>query len=250
MIKIMEVDGWSLSDTEAFARYGAALVPRRREQIGTVNDLLTDLPAGPVLDLCCGEGLLSDEYLSRHPQGRVLLIDGSAEMLGLARQRLARFSGRHDVLRAEIADRSWRITDSCAAVMSSLAVHHLDGAGKQELYRDLYRMLLPGGVFVMADLIEPTGPAARKLAADAWEEAVARASAEQFGGEQALTAFRNSDWNYYRLPGPDDFDLPSSAAEHLRWLSAAGFIEVDLAWLYAGHAIFTARRAYEAGSTA
>jgi tRNA (cmo5U34)-methyltransferase len=36
--------------------------------------------------------------------------------------------------------------------------------------------------------------------------------------------------------------MPSSAAEHLDWLRAAGFTEVDVAWMYAGHAIFTARR--------
>lgn len=238
----MEIDGWSLSDTEAFAKYGDALVPRRREQLATVSDLLTDRPAGPVLDLCCGEGRLSEEYLSRDPQGRVLLVDGSAEMLSLAQDRLARFGGRHDVLRADIADRNWRISDSCAAVMTSLAVHHLDGPGKQALYHDLHRMLLPGGVFVMADLVEPTGPSARKVAADAWEHAVAQASAGQFGSDEALQAFRSSEWNYYRLPGPDDFDQPSSVADHLAWLSQAGFAEVDVVWLYAGHAIFTARR--------
>jgi tRNA (cmo5U34)-methyltransferase len=37
-------------------------------------------------------------------------------------------------------------------------------------------------------------------------------------------------------------DRPSSAAEHLDWLREAGFAEVDVAWMYAGHAIFTARR--------
>ena len=55
--------------------------------------------------------------------------------------------------------------------------------------------------------------------------------------------FEATEWNYYRQPGPDDFDMPSSVAEHLTWLREAGFTEVDLVWLYAGHAIFTARRA-------
>ena len=37
--------------------------------------------------------------------------------------------------------------------------------------------------------------------------------------------------------------MPASVAEHLDWLRAAGFLQVDLAWMYAGHAIFTGRRA-------
>ena len=71
---------------------------------------------------------------------------------------------------------------------------------------------------------------------------MAEESQRLFGTDEALAAFRQTDWNYYRQPGPDAFDMPSSVAEHLTWLSAAGFAEVDLAWLYAGHAIFTAKR--------
>ena len=80
--------GWTDTDTDAFARYGDALVPRREEQIATVCDLLGDLPVPYVLDLCCGEGRLSQEYLRRSPEARVMLMDGSAEMLSRAGHRL------------------------------------------------------------------------------------------------------------------------------------------------------------------
>lgn len=228
--------GWSLSDTDVFVKYGDACVPRRAEQIGVVCDLLADLPSEAVLDLCCGEGRLSEEYVRRHPGARVTLLDGSAEMLALAAERLDLAGASFTSVQADIADRDWREGARYGGVMTSLAVHHLDAKGKRELYRDLWEMLLPGGVFVMADLVEPTGPSARKLAAEAWEQSVARVS------DEALAAFIETEWNYYRLPGPDDFDQPSSVAEHLTWLSEAGFEQVDLTWMYAGHAIFTARR--------
>jgi tRNA (cmo5U34)-methyltransferase len=233
---------WSLSDTEVFVKYGDACVPRRAEQIAVICDLLRDIPARHVLDLCCGEGLLSQEYLRRYPDARVVTLDGSAEMLDLAARRLAPFGGRHSRVQADISGREWRGGDGYGGVMTSLAVHHLDGAGKRELYRDIRGMLLPGGVFVMADLVEPAGPAARRLAAEQWDLAVRQASAVLYGGDEAVAAFERTEWNYYRLPGPDEFDRPSTAAEHLDWLREAGFAEVDLAWMYAGHAIFTARR--------
>lgn len=236
---------WTLSDTEMFARYGDALVPRRAEQISTVCDLLTDIPVRRVLDLCCGEGLLAQEYLRRWPDGQVLLLDGSAEMLALAASRLGEASGQAEQLQADIADsgdRSWRAGRGYGAVMSSLAVHHLDGPGKRQLFRDVREMLAPGGAFVLADVIEPAGPVTRRLAGDHWDEAVARASREQFGGDEASRAFREQGWNYYRLSGPDPLDKPSSVAEQLDWLREAGFAEADVAWLYAGHAIFSARR--------
>lgn len=236
------IDTWQLDDTEVFARYGNAFVPRRREQISTVCDLLSDIPVRHVLDLCCGEGRLSEEYLRRFGDAQVTLLDGSPEMLELANRRLAPFGDRHIQVRAEIESRAWREGVSYGGVMTSLAVHHLDGEGKQVLYCDIHAMLAPGGVFVMADLVEPTGPSARKLAGDHWEQAVRQASQEQFGGDMAAVAFARAEWNYYRLPGPDPVDKPSSVAEHLDWLRAAGFVEIDVVWMYAGHAIFTAKR--------
>ncbi len=235
-------ESWSNFDTEMFVKYAQACVPRRPEQISTVCDLLGELPVAHVLDLCCGEGLLSQEYLRRAPGGRVTLLDGSAEMLAAAASRLAAFGDRFTQVQADIADRDWRVAGRYGGVMTSLAVHHLDAAGKQQLYRDLHDLLPPGGVFVMADLIEPTGPVARRIAAQAWEQSVAEESQRLFGTDEALAAFRQTEWNYYRQAGPDSFDMPSSVAEHLTWLAAAGFAEVDLAWLYAGHAIFTAKR--------
>jgi hypothetical protein len=62
---------------------------------------------------------------------------------------------------------------------------------------------------------------------------------------EAAVAFEERGWNYYRLPGPDPFDKPSSVAEHLNWLHEAGFVEVDVVWMYAGHTVFTARRKAE-----
>jgi tRNA (cmo5U34)-methyltransferase len=234
---------WTLSDTEVFAKYGDTVVPQRAEQIATVCDLLAGIPVPRVLDLCCGEGRLAEEYLSRVPDGEVTVLDGSAEMLELAAARLARFGGRVSQVRADIADTGWRTAGGYGGVMTSLAVHHLDAAGKQQLYRDLHAMLAPGGVFVMADLVEPTGPAAREIAASHWDRSVAATSQERFGSDEALRVFRETEWNYYLLPGPDPVDHPSSVAEHLTWLTEAGFTETDLVWLQAGHAIFTAKRA-------
>ena len=233
---------WQRDDTDLFIAYGDAFVPRRAEQIGAVVDLVADLPSRRVLDLCCGQGLLSEAYLRRYPDGRVTLLDGSREMLDDALARLADHADRVTTVQARIEDTSWRRQGAFGGVFSSLAVHHLDGPGKQVLYRDICSLLEPGGVFAMADLVEPRGAKARTLAGDHWEAGVAAASREAFGDDRAVEAFTRAEWNYYRLPGPDPVDQPSSVVEHLTWLTEAGFVDVDVVWLYAGHAIFTARK--------
>lgn len=243
MTEAPDHETWRPSDTEVFTAYGNAFVPRRAEQIDTVCELLAGIPVPHVLDLCCGEGRLAEEYLRRSPGAQVTVLDGSPEMLEAAGRRLAPFGDRWAPVRADIGASGWREGVTYGGVMTSLAVHHLDGPDKRVLYRDVHAMLAPGGVFVMADLVEPTGSTARRIAGDHWERAVRQASRERFGGDEAAEAFEAAGWNYYRLPGPDPVDRPSSVAEHLDWLRETGFTEVDVVWMYAGHAVITGRRA-------
>jgi tRNA (cmo5U34)-methyltransferase len=233
---------WDLADTELFVRFGDVFVPRRLEQISIVCDLLSDLTAPHVLDLCAGQGRLAEAYLREKPEARVTLLDNSAEMLAAARTRLEEFEGRYDLLQANIESRAWRQHSSYDAVMTSLAVHHLDAAGKQALYKDIHEMLAPGGVLVMADLVEAAGPGTRKLNGARWADAVRSAAIRQHGSDEAAMIFEKTGWNYYRLVSPDPIDKPSTAAEHLDWLRGAGFGGVDVVWMYAGHAIFTATK--------
>jgi SAM-dependent methyltransferase len=72
-------------------------------------------------------------------------------------------------------------------VASALAVHHLDGPGKAELFGRVRRALRPGGRFVLADVVVPADP------------------------------------RDVRTPLTLGFDRPSTVAEQLDWLAAAGF---------------------------
>ena len=47
----------------------------------------------------------------------------------------------------------------------------------------------------------------------------------------------------YRYPDPSDtIDKPSTLFEQLTWLAQAGFAEVDVYWVQAGHALFGGRK--------
>jgi tRNA (cmo5U34)-methyltransferase len=232
---------WGVSDTELFARFADAFVPRRREQLAVVCELLTAMPSFEVLDLGCGEGLLSLEVLRRFPEARVTALDASSEMLELAARTLTDFGDRVRLVQAKLEDILWR-EGRFGAIITSLAVHHLDGPAKQKLYADLHRMLVPSGVFVMIDLLQPATLTTRRLAACWWDQEVKRASHELYGGPEAFEAFRDSEWNYFLLSEPDPVDKPSRLVEHVDWLRDAGFVDVDVSWVVAGHAVIVATR--------
>ena len=143
----------------------------------------------------------------------------------------------------DLAARDWRrLAPAPDAICSSLAVHHLDGDGKRRLFADLHAALRPGGVFVLADLIRPQSEAGWRIAAADWDQTVAERSVQIYGDDRAQRKFAELRWNYFRWPDDNTIDHPSSVAEHIAWLADAGFATIELYWLQAGHAIFSARK--------
>jgi len=232
---------WSEQLSRQFLDYGRYFVPDRERQIAIVVGLMParDAPL-PVLELCCGEGLLAEALLERYPACQVTGLDGSAEMLRRARKRLARFGPRFQAGEFDLAATSWR-KPGCPihAVVSSLAIHHLDGPQKQELFADVYALLQPGGTFVVADMIEPAHDRGREVAADEWDDVVRERSVSVDGDTAGFEFFAREGWNTYRYPDPDDIDKPSGLLDQLKWLEQAGFTGIDVHYMRAGHAIFS-----------
>jgi tRNA (cmo5U34)-methyltransferase len=231
--------GWNEADSHDFIDLGRFFVPDREEQIATVLDMIPDPGEGLLVDLCCGEGLLSRALLERFPSARVMAMDLSPAMLEHARTTLAEHGDRFETRQFDLADRSWRsFPEPVHAFVSSLAIHHLDGPGKSELFRDLAAALAPGGAVVIADLVQPATSAAHALAARAWDESVRRRSLELAGHLGPFEKFRGERWNFYADPEPDPIDQPSPLIDQLRWLEEAGLTGVDVFWMKAGHAVF------------
>jgi SAM-dependent methyltransferase len=256
---------WDEADSREFLDTGRFFVPDREEQIEALCSQVPPPPPGDdravIVELCCGEGLLSAALLARFPGARVVALDGSPAMLEAARRAatttIATISGsdaadapgseidagRFEARLFDLADRSWRrFPFPVHAFLSSLAVHHLDGAGKRELYADLARALAPGGALLLADLVEPATPEARALAAASWNESVRRRALDLAGHLGPYETFRDLRWNLYDDPEEDPADHPSPLFDQLRWLAEAGLAAVDVFWMKAGHAVFGGRK--------
>ena len=233
---------WDEESSKLFMDYGRYFVPERERQIQIICDLIPP-QAEPfhLLELCCGEGLLAAALLDRFPACIVHGCDGSSEMLQQSERRLAQYGERFVPQHFDLHAQEWRAPVwPLHAVVSSLAIHHLDAGGKQRLYADVHDMLDTGGALVIADLVLPASDEGRAIAARAWNEAVRGRALELDGNTDAFDYFRRTKWNYYEFP--DEFDKPSPLADHLRWLEQSGFREVDVYWLKAGHAIYGGRK--------
>lgn len=137
---------WSESLSKQFVDYGRYFVPDRDSQMKIMTALLSNLgSAASIVELCCGEGLLAEVILEVYPTYSMQAFDGSSEMLARAQNRLSRFKDRFQCQKFELASTSWRhFNHPVNAVVSSLAIHHLTGPQKQVLFRDIFRILIPG----------------------------------------------------------------------------------------------------------
>jgi tRNA (cmo5U34)-methyltransferase len=231
---------WSEQDSTDFSALGRYFVPDREEQIRIICDLIP-ATGGPhhVVDLCAGEGLLSRALLKRDPQRRVHIFDGSQAMLQRAAGLVQPFADRVDLHLFDIAASNWRkFAWPVQAVVSSLAIHHLDDREKQTMFADVAKSIAPGGAFLIADVIRPTNPLGNGLAARLWDQAVQKRALTFDGDLKAFEQFRQMRWNMFSDPEPDPVDKPSTLLDQLKWLEKAGLTAVDVFWMNAGHVIF------------
>lgn len=236
--------GWNEEISRLFIDYGRYFVPQRDHQMHIIAALLSYLDGpGVILELCCGEGLLAEVLLDSFPSFIVHGLDGSVEMLQRARERLTRFGNRFRCSVFDLASGDWRRPGfPVHAIVSSLAIHHLTGPQKQELFFDVHRMLVDGGAFVIADIVEHTNEMGKRLAAETWDEVVQKRAIELDGNTQAFDFFAKEGWNTFWYLDPEDIDKPSTLFDQLKWLEKAGFVDVDVHWMLAGHAVFSARK--------
>ena len=176
-----------------------------------------------ILELGAGTGGLSRLLLESFPGARLTAVDVSPRMLEVCREVLAPFAERARVLEADFATTSFG--RGYHAVVSRLAIHHLDDGGKEALFRKVFAALAPGGVFVDSDMI--TGGS---------EEADAALVAEWF----AYMTARGDDPDQWAQWLVGEEDHPATVAAQLAWLEAAGFGGVQVIWKRAGFAMFRA----------
>jgi SAM-dependent methyltransferase len=118
--------------------------PRRAEGEAA---LLEQVPGDTrrILDLGTGDGRLLALLQVDRPETVGVGLDFSAPMLAAARARFAG-DGRVDLVAHDLAEPLPEL-GRFDAVVSSMAIHHLEHERKRSLYREVFDLLEPGGVF-------------------------------------------------------------------------------------------------------
>jgi tRNA (cmo5U34)-methyltransferase len=125
-------------------------VPRYDEMLSVLLSYLPqDRNYQRILDLGCGTGNLSVTVHEQFPDSKLTLVDVSPESLQTCRER---FAGRCQIeLLCEDFRRLRFRANSFDLVVLSIAIHHLEATGKQQLFAAVCDWLAPAGVFSFVD---------------------------------------------------------------------------------------------------
>lgn len=179
-----------------------------------------------ILDLGIGTGETALGLLRKFPKSRLIGVDLSPKMFGVAKNRLKKFSKQVKLVESDMIEfEPSQKYDICVAVLS---VHHLNQKEKQQLFVKIFNSLNEKGIFVIGDLIIGDSEKETNQLEKQWEEHLIK----KLGKKEA------ENWmELYRKE-----DIPDSINNQLQGLKKAGFKEVKCCWKKINCAVFFGRK--------
>ncbi len=201
------------------------IVPHYLEQNQIIFNLLPEeAKEYRVLDLGCGNGILSDLVFRKLPNSHVVGFDLTENMLAAFEKKVSGHTGKFELVQGDFRKDS--IGEGYDIILAGLTLHHLTWEEREKFYYRLYSALSHKGLFIARDII--------------------------IDENQTIAQEQYSYWKkFMRSQGEDpDFwyskhiekDHPMTLSNQFSWLKSAGFTHVACQWRLYNFAITTARK--------
>ncbi|MFC1524629.1 methyltransferase domain-containing protein, partial [Thermodesulfobacteriota bacterium] len=199
------------------------LVPQYREQHQIMSHLLPEEDQNcRILDLGCGNGILSEIVFRKLPNAFVVAFDLTENMLSAYKRKLSNHVGKFELQQGDFRTNS--IGSDYDIILAGLTLHHLTRDERKQFYNKLFGALNPEGMFLARDIIIDEDQTVRRQHYTYWKE------------------FMNSQgedpefWYAKHI----EKDHPITLSDHFSWLRNAGFSQVACHWRLYNFAITSA----------
>lgn len=233
-------------------------VPEREDRFSAMFDVLAAVLPGSfvAVDLASGPGSLGQRLLARFPGARAVAVDIDPVLVAIGKGALGTLDGRLRWVEADLEDPGWLKAlgeDQVDAVLTTTAMHWLQPEALARVYRDLGRLIRPGGVFLNGDNLAygPEMPtfqrASQERLDELWSEASFAARGIETAEEWWAAAAQESAFadllaeRTRRFAAKQRPDSPGYEG-HVEALRDAGFREVGTVWQVLSNRVLLAVR--------
>lgn len=174
-----------------------------------------------IVDLGTGTGTVAKIVKLAFPNSHIKCVDLAPNMIGEAKKKLKGLKNiEYIISNFENYD-----FGPCDAVVSSLALHHIEpDERKFKFYKKVYSSLKKNGIFIIADVLLASNLFEQKIYLKKWEDFILKSLTKK----QVL-----ENYNRYKRE-----DRPNKLLTELFWLKKAGFSDVDVYWKYYNFATY------------
>jgi len=201
------------------------LVPQYLEQHQIIRSLLPNEDKHyRVLDLGCGNGILSEIVFQKLPHSYIVGFDLTENMLKAFEKKLSGYSGKFELKQGDF--RTDSIGNGYDIIIAGLTLHHLTWKEIEKFYNTLYTSLNEGGLFIARDIIIDEDENVVKDQYIFWKEFI-----KSQGEEPEF-------WYSKHI----EKDHPMTLTDHFAWLKKAGFSKAACQWRLYNFAITSAEK--------
>jgi SAM-dependent methyltransferase len=191
------------------------------------------------LDIGCGDGILGRAVLAEHPEVNGVFLDFSEHMIEAAKQKAG--NRRTVFVVQDLAANDWTQSVNDHApfdlVLSGLAIHHLADERKRQLYREIFDLLKPGGLFLNLEHVAPHSDWAKQAFDDLFIDSLWSHHRKQ-GGTKSRDDIAK-EW--YHRPDKSE-NILATVEDQCRWLQEIGYVDVDCFFKIFDLALFGGRK--------
>jgi len=201
------------------------IVPQYLEQHQIIYNLLPNKDKQyRVLDLGCGNGILSEVVFQRLPHAYIVGFDLTENMLKAYEKKLSKNAGKFELKQGDF--RTDSIGNDYDIIIAGITLHHLTWGEREKFYNNLYASLNGGGIFIARDIIIDEDPDVVTDQYKYWKE---------------FMKSQGEDPEFWYVKHMEK-DHPMTLTDHFAWLRKAGFSKMACQWRLYNFAITSAEK--------
>lgn len=200
--------------------------PLANEQLDTISRIIEKFNPliNNFLDLGCGDGFLGHFIYKLYPNIHGVFLDSSKEMIDKARQK--DLENKSEFIVQDLNNAEWYCSIKSAKkfdlIISGFSIHHIHNKKKKGLYKDIYQLLNPNGIFLNLEHVSSPTKALEELFNDLFLDGMA-----DYQRHIGDIKTREEIKRIYHDPDHKKLNLLESVEIQCRWLRELGFAEVD-----------------------